>query len=122
MTLSFSLLDLNKDTYTAQDMKAHTGGVTHLHQMSNRLTNNKFVPTYIFTYIPAYGCMDIGTYIHTHTHAYIHMYTHTHTHIFTYIPAYGCILYVYYICSVLSSLLTCSISNCKSLAETGLME
>ena len=32
------------------------------------------------------------------------------------------VVYVYYICSVLSSLLTCSISNCKSLAETGLME
>jgi len=26
MTLSFCLLDLNKDTYTAQDMKTHTGG------------------------------------------------------------------------------------------------
>ena len=32
------------------------------------------------------------------------------------------VVYVYYICSVLSSLLTCSISNCKLLAETGLME
>ena len=32
------------------------------------------------------------------------------------------VVYVYYICPVLSSLLTSSISNCKSLAETGLME
>ena len=32
------------------------------------------------------------------------------------------VVYVYYMCSVLSSFLTCSISNCKSLAETGLME
>jgi len=88
---SFCLLDLNKDTYTAQDMKAHTG-ITHVRYEpgDKRIKISKFIITQIRTLFSTYNftLWNKPTYTHrTCMHAYMHIYICMYT--WTSIPAYG---------------------------------